>query len=138
LFVTDLALRIFDAAGRLMRSMLSSRDLAGPNTWFWDGRDTSGRAVASGAYFYELSAGGKTEDGRRQAGHASVDRTERDRVTPPARGGLDHLRTGTPVRGSFGTARFHVDAGGTEERGGGPTGARGYLRIGLTISPGAF
>jgi hypothetical protein len=54
-------LRIFDAAGRLMRSTSSTQGFSGLNVWLWDGRDANGRAVASGAYFYELSAGGKTE-----------------------------------------------------------------------------
>jgi hypothetical protein len=54
-------LRIFDAAGRLMRSTSSAQGFPGRNVWFWDGRDARGRAVAGGAYFYELSAGGRTE-----------------------------------------------------------------------------
>ena len=55
-------LRIFDAAGRLVRTILDEQVTAGSHTRVWDGRDEQGRDAASGIYFYELDA-----DGRRQS-----------------------------------------------------------------------
>lgn len=47
-------LRIYDVAGRLVRSLVSGPRPAGPNKVVWDGTDDSGRAVASGTYFARL------------------------------------------------------------------------------------
>jgi hypothetical protein len=55
-------LRIFDAAGRLVRNILDEHVTAGSHTRTWDGRDEQGHDVASGIYFYELDV-----DGRRQS-----------------------------------------------------------------------
>jgi hypothetical protein len=52
--VTELDLRIYDAAGRCVRSLLDGRQQAGTHTVRWDGRDAGGRAVASGVYFVQL------------------------------------------------------------------------------------
>jgi hypothetical protein len=50
-------LRIYDAAGRLVR-VLTERTLpAGHYAKVWDGRDARGASVASGIYFYRLEAG---------------------------------------------------------------------------------
>jgi hypothetical protein len=51
-------LRILNAAGRLIRTAPSSRGPAGPNSWFWDGRDEYARQVPNGAYFFEIHATG--------------------------------------------------------------------------------
>jgi len=51
-------LRIYDAAGRLVCSLLDADLPAGPSSVAWDGRDGAGRAVAAGAYLYRLTAGG--------------------------------------------------------------------------------
>jgi hypothetical protein len=51
------SLRIYDAAGRLVRVLVSGSRPAGTYSELWDGRDSSGRAVASGIYFYRLDAG---------------------------------------------------------------------------------
>jgi hypothetical protein len=54
-------LAIYDAAGRLVRTLVRDRDRAGGgHAAAWDGRDDGGRLVASGAYFYRLEAGGET------------------------------------------------------------------------------
>jgi hypothetical protein len=52
------SLRIYDTSGRLVRTLVEGERGAGRFTELWDGRDSGGRAVASGIYFYRLSAGG--------------------------------------------------------------------------------
>lgn len=53
-------IRVFDVAGRLVRTLLDEPRPAGRNTVVWDGRDDSGRVLASGTYFYQLEAEGRT------------------------------------------------------------------------------
>lgn len=50
-------LRIYDAAGRLVRTLVDEVRPAGPHTVLWDGRDEGGRFAASGAYVCRLEAG---------------------------------------------------------------------------------
>lgn len=50
-------LRVHDAAGRLVRTLVDEVRTAGTHTAFWDGRDDLGRGVASGAYVCRLEAG---------------------------------------------------------------------------------
>lgn len=47
-------LRVFDAQGRLVRTLLDSYLAAGRYVVDWDGRDDAGRSSASGAYFLRL------------------------------------------------------------------------------------
>jgi len=51
-------LRIFDILGRLVATLLDGRQSGGIKTVTWDGRDQRGRAVSTGVYFYQLTAGG--------------------------------------------------------------------------------
>jgi flagellar hook assembly protein FlgD len=51
------SLRIYDAAGRLVRVLIAGTKPAGNYSEAWDGLDASGRASASGIYFYRLDAG---------------------------------------------------------------------------------
>jgi hypothetical protein len=51
------SLRIYDAAGRLVRVLVGEPRDAGRYSEDWDGRDNAGRSVASGVYFYRLQAG---------------------------------------------------------------------------------
>jgi hypothetical protein len=51
------SLRIYDAAGRLVRVLINEERLAGRYEVAWDGRDSNGRTVSSGIYFYRLTAG---------------------------------------------------------------------------------
>ncbi|UCF04172.1 MAG: S8 family serine peptidase [bacterium] len=51
------SLRIYDVAGRLVRTLVDERRDAGNHVEIWHGRDGSGRNVASGIYFYSLAAG---------------------------------------------------------------------------------
>jgi hypothetical protein len=47
-------LRIFDIRGRHVRTLLDSFQSAGTKTIVWDGKDASGKTVASGTYFSQL------------------------------------------------------------------------------------
>jgi len=57
-------LRIYTPLGERVRTLVSDDQSAGPHTALWDGRDDGGHAVASGAYFYRLDAGGVTRTRR--------------------------------------------------------------------------
>jgi flagellar hook capping protein FlgD len=48
---------VFDAAGSRVRRLAQGSDAAGPHAIAWDGRDESGRSVASGTYFVRLTTG---------------------------------------------------------------------------------
>jgi hypothetical protein len=50
-------LRIYDAAGRLVRTLMNETKDAGHYTIDWNGFSDDGRQVASGVYFYKLTAG---------------------------------------------------------------------------------
>jgi flagellar hook assembly protein FlgD len=53
------SLRIFDATGRLARTLVEGVRLAGEHEFTWDGADDRGRDLPSGMYFYTLEAGGE-------------------------------------------------------------------------------
>ncbi len=53
----DVRLRIFDARGRLLRTLCASGLTPGAHAVEWDGRDAAGRGVPSGAYGCELESG---------------------------------------------------------------------------------
>ena len=50
-------LRIYDAAGRLVTTLVDETLSAGLHHATWDGRDSTGRAMAAGVYLYRLEAG---------------------------------------------------------------------------------
>lgn len=52
-------LQIFDLNGRLVRTLVDDHLTAGPQVRVWDGRDDTGRRMASGAYYVRLEAGGE-------------------------------------------------------------------------------
>ena len=52
-------LRVFDVAGRRVRTLVDGPRPAGRHATQWDGRDEGGVAVASGVYFYELDVEGQ-------------------------------------------------------------------------------
>ena len=54
-------LRIYDVRGALVRSLVDADLPRGSHQATWDGRDASGRGMASGSYFARLEAGGKVE-----------------------------------------------------------------------------
>lgn len=51
------SLRIYDAAGKLVTTLVDETRSAGQYTSDWNGLGTDGRTVASGVYFYRLIAG---------------------------------------------------------------------------------
>jgi uncharacterized repeat protein (TIGR01451 family) len=54
---TFVQLRIFNILGQEMRVLADQEFTAGSHDLIWDGRDVSGRDVASGIYIYQLRAG---------------------------------------------------------------------------------
>jgi len=57
-------LAVYDVRGVRVRTLVREVMSAGHHTVNWMGRDDSGRGVASGAYFYRLSSGGKSVVGK--------------------------------------------------------------------------
>jgi hypothetical protein len=56
---THVRLRVLDVRGHLVRTLVDEMRSAGQNAATWDGRDQSGRPVASGVYFLRLDADGE-------------------------------------------------------------------------------
>jgi flagellar hook assembly protein FlgD len=48
---------VYDARGAWVRTLVDETRAAGDHVVQWDGRDAHGRTVASGVYFYRLTAG---------------------------------------------------------------------------------
>jgi hypothetical protein len=53
----DVALRIYDARGKLVRTLKNESMPAGSHHVIWNGRDNSGRQTATGVYFVRMTAG---------------------------------------------------------------------------------
>jgi hypothetical protein len=51
-------IRVFDAAGRVVRTLVDSQVEAGPHTVTWDGTTDTGRRAASGVYFIRMEGDG--------------------------------------------------------------------------------
>ena len=61
----DMEIRIYDAAGRLVRTLQFGQKSPGiylskEQAAYWDGKNSVGEAVGSGVYFYEMRAGNET------------------------------------------------------------------------------
>jgi len=54
---TEIALSIYDTAGRLVKTLAKDKFTAGEDDLHWNGTDNSGLEVPSGMYFYKLEAG---------------------------------------------------------------------------------
>ena len=54
-------LRVYDIRGALIRTLVDADLPRGSHQATWDGRDASGRGMASGSYFARLEAGGRVE-----------------------------------------------------------------------------
>src|SRR5262249_52338190 len=57
----QVTLRVYDIAGRTIRTLVNGRVEAGAHQRVWDGRGDSGQRSAAGVYFYRLD----TEQGQR-------------------------------------------------------------------------
>jgi hypothetical protein len=57
-------LKIYDASGRLVETVLDEFRVAGQHQVSWSGRDESGAEVASGVYFYTLSTSRGSESAK--------------------------------------------------------------------------
>jgi hypothetical protein len=51
----DISLVVFDASGRVVRTLVNGVKRFGPHRVVWDGTDNDGRFVGSGVYFYRLT-----------------------------------------------------------------------------------
>jgi hypothetical protein len=60
----NVTLGVYDAAGKLVRTLASSTPASGVRTATWDGTDNSGRTVARGAYLYRLAVDGRAVTGK--------------------------------------------------------------------------
>jgi hypothetical protein len=58
---SDVRLDLFDVTGKRIVTLVEERLGAGDHSVVWDGRDSDGRSVATGTYFYQLRAGGFTD-----------------------------------------------------------------------------
>lgn len=54
---TPASIRIFDAQGRYLRTVLDETVAPGLASVSWDGRDAAGRALGAGIYFYQVTIG---------------------------------------------------------------------------------
>jgi hypothetical protein len=61
---SEVSLKIYDNAGRLVRDLFEGFLDSGPQSVKWNGRDDSGKAVSSGVYHYTFRAGDHTESGK--------------------------------------------------------------------------
>ncbi|MGQ0722497.1 MAG: FG-GAP-like repeat-containing protein [Candidatus Eiseniibacteriota bacterium] len=59
--VAPVRLGVHDVSGRLIRVLIASTVDRGRHHVMWDGRDTAGRPVATGVYFFRLEAGGSQQ-----------------------------------------------------------------------------
>lgn len=55
------SLRVYDVAGRLVRTLVNGEVRTGTSTVFWDGTDHGKRAVGSGIYFCRLEWNGRSK-----------------------------------------------------------------------------
>lgn len=52
----DVRVEVFDAGGRMVRTIVSEHDAAGHHRRAWDRRDNAGNRVAGGIYFLRMTA----------------------------------------------------------------------------------
>jgi hypothetical protein len=57
-------LRVYDLAGRVVRTLVDAPRTAGIHTATWDATSQAGAPVAGGVYFYQLKVGGETQTRR--------------------------------------------------------------------------
>ena len=62
--VQPVRLKVYDARGALVRTLVESEVPAGVHRVFWDGKDDRERTVASGVYFLKLDVRGEIHTAR--------------------------------------------------------------------------
>jgi hypothetical protein len=60
----EVSVDLFDIRGRRVRQLLQGQLAPGPHHLIWDGRDTSGRALASGVYVYRIGLDTEIRSGK--------------------------------------------------------------------------
>jgi hypothetical protein len=60
----SVSIRLYDVAGRLVRTLVDEVRESGTHEAMWDGRDEGGRRLASGVYFYRMVLGGWSSERR--------------------------------------------------------------------------
>jgi hypothetical protein len=55
----EISLKVYDPAGRLVKTLIQGNRSAGQGTVMWNGRNENGSKVATGVYFYRLETGGR-------------------------------------------------------------------------------
>jgi hypothetical protein len=60
----DVSLKVFNAAGQIVATLVEEHKPTGRHIVHWDGRNQFGRHVSSGVYFYRLQAGDYVETKR--------------------------------------------------------------------------
>jgi immune inhibitor A len=58
------SISVYDVSGRLVRNLAQRPFEAGPHSIVWDGRDSGGKAVGAGIYFYRFSSAGFAQTGK--------------------------------------------------------------------------
>ena len=58
---TDVELALYNLTGQKIATLAAGEHPAGTYSFTWDGRDKSGRALATGLYLYRLRAGHRAE-----------------------------------------------------------------------------
>jgi len=54
---SPVSIRLYNVAGKLVKTLVSGSGEAGPHEVVWDARDDGGRSVPAGVYFYKMMAG---------------------------------------------------------------------------------
>ena len=62
--LTSVSVELFDIRGRRVRQLLQAPLAPGPHRLVWDGRDASGRSLASGVYLYRVRLADETWNGK--------------------------------------------------------------------------
>ena len=61
---SEIAIEVFDPAGRRVRTLLNARRAAGEHRLEWDGRDDAGRRTGPGLYFVRVQRDAQSETRR--------------------------------------------------------------------------
>jgi hypothetical protein len=56
----DVSLNVYDVQGRIVRELSKGHFQGGRHKVDWDGRDSAGRSLTAGEYFYRLAVDGRT------------------------------------------------------------------------------